>query len=311
MMFSINPFIRIRTIIVLLIGMFLSAAIFSGCDGQAVSKDEGPQYQIGVCDWMILKRQKLEAFSLASELGADGIELDMGSLGDRIQFKSQLDDTAGQRKFLEEARKYNLNIASIAMSGFYAQDFARRPEYKELTEQAIRTAKAMKVNIIFLPLGIECNPKAHPDLRETLVERLKIVGDMAAKEDIVIGVCSKLPSKEEVRFLEDIDSKGIKAFVNFSDVIENGEDIPTALKNLGKENIAQIHCSNTDGYWIRNDPKIDMPAVKQALDEMGWSGWLIIERSRDPEIVYEVKLNYTDNVAYMKSVFQPVAGSSN
>lgn len=290
--------------------IFFSVLFFSGCGAQAV-QEEIPQYKIGVCDWMILKRQKLEAFQLASELGADGIELDMGSLGDRIQFESQLDDTVGQRRFLEEAQKYNLEIASIAMSGFYAQDFARRPEYKELTEQAIHTAKALEVNIIFLPLGIECNPKAHPDLRAILVERLKIVGDMAAKEDIVIGICSKLPSEEEVRFLKEVDSKGIKAFVNFSDVIENGEDIPTALKNWGRENIAQIHCSNTDGYWIRNDPKIDMPAVKQALDEMGWSGWLVIERSRDPEIVREVKINYTENVTYMKSVFQSVAGSSN
>ena len=309
-MFFIHSIIRKGMIILLLTGIFLSVMCFSGCSGQSVQAEQGPQYQIGVCDWMILKRQKLEAFQLASEIGADGIELDMGSLGDRIQFESQLDEPLGQRKFLEEAQKYNQKIASIAMSGFYAQDFARRPEYKELTEQAIRTAKAMGVNIIFLPLGIECNPKAHPDLREILVERLRVVGELAAKEDIVIGICSKLPSDEEVRFLDEIGSKGIKAFVNFSDVIENGEDIPTALKNWGKENIIQIHCSNTDGYWIRNDPKIDMPAVKQVLDEMGWSGWLVIERSRDPEIVREVKINYTENVAYMKSIFQPADASS-
>jgi sugar phosphate isomerase/epimerase len=25
----------------------------------------------------------------------------------------------------------------------------------------------------------------------------------------------------------------------------------------------------------------DLPKVKQTLDDMGWSGWLVIERSRD------------------------------
>ena len=298
-------FSKKREVFIFSAGLLVSALLFPGCAGQAAPEQEGPQYQVGVCDWMILKRQKLGAFSLASEIGADGIELDMGSLGDRIRFESQLDDTVGQRRFLEEAGKYRLKIASIAMSGFYGQDFAHRPEYKELTVQAIQTAKAMGVNIIFLPLGVQCNPKAHPELRPILAERLKIVGDLAAREGVVIAIASKLPSVEEVQFLKEIGSKGIRSFVNFSDVIENGEDIPTALKNWGKENIAQIHCSNTDGYWIQNDPAIDLPAVKATLDEMGWRGWLVVERSRDPEIVREVKTNFTANVAYVKSIFQP------
>src|SRR5215203_1778577 len=49
-------------------------------------------YHIAVCDWMILKRQKLGAFALAKELGADGVEVDMGSLGDRATFENQLAD---------------------------------------------------------------------------------------------------------------------------------------------------------------------------------------------------------------------------
>jgi hypothetical protein len=35
------------------------------------------RYQVGVCDWMVLKRQKLGEFQLAKDLGCDGIEMDM------------------------------------------------------------------------------------------------------------------------------------------------------------------------------------------------------------------------------------------
>ena len=38
------------------------------------------RYQVGVCDWMVLKRQKLGEFELAKRLGCDGIEMDMGPL---------------------------------------------------------------------------------------------------------------------------------------------------------------------------------------------------------------------------------------
>src|ERR1041385_818096 len=91
----------------------------------------GPRYRIAVCDWMILKRQKLGAFPLAKELGADGGEGGMGSLGDRPTFESQLGDPAMQKQFLATASELGLGISSIAMSGFYAQSFAERASSAE------------------------------------------------------------------------------------------------------------------------------------------------------------------------------------
>ena len=76
------------------------------------------------------------------------------------------------------------------------------------------------------------------------------------------------------------------------------------LRTLGKDRICQIHCTDQDGVWLQDDPKIDMPKVKQTLDDMGWSGWLVIERSRKAGQSRNVKLNYGTNTAYLKSIFQ-------
>ena len=48
------------------------------------------RYQIAVCDWMILNRQKLGAFQLAKDIGADGVEVDMGPLGERETFERRV-----------------------------------------------------------------------------------------------------------------------------------------------------------------------------------------------------------------------------
>ena len=48
------------------------------------------RYQVGVCDWMVLKRQKLGEFKLAKELACDGIEMDMGGLGNREMFDNKM-----------------------------------------------------------------------------------------------------------------------------------------------------------------------------------------------------------------------------
>src|SRR6266704_3315851 len=70
----------------------------------------GQRYKIAVCDWMILKRQKLGAFQLTKDIGADGVEVDMGSLGDRETFDNQLAKPEVRQQFLEKAKELNLEI---------------------------------------------------------------------------------------------------------------------------------------------------------------------------------------------------------
>ena len=89
--------------------------------------DTKQRYWIGVCDWMILKRQKLGAFQLSKEIGADGVEVDMGSLGEREMFDNKLANPEVKQQFLDKAKELNVQICSLAISGFYAQSFAERP----------------------------------------------------------------------------------------------------------------------------------------------------------------------------------------
>src|SRR6476661_4928185 len=128
-------------------GGFLSAGSLSwaGETPAPSSPVPTPRYRIAVCDWMILKRQKLGAFPLTKEIGADGVEVDMGSLGDRVTFDSHLNDPAVRQQFHDTARELGLGISSIAMSGFYAQSFAERPGVERMVQDCIDTMTAMHV----------------------------------------------------------------------------------------------------------------------------------------------------------------------
>ena len=64
------------------------ASLFSAC--RTTAQLHGPRYKIALSDLMILKRQKLGAFQLTKDLGADGVEVDMGGLGERETFDNQL-----------------------------------------------------------------------------------------------------------------------------------------------------------------------------------------------------------------------------
>ena len=262
------------------------------------------RYKVAVIDLMILKRQKLGAFQLTREIGADGVEVDMGGLGNRPTFDNKLLIDSVRQQFLDKAKELNLEIPSIAMTGYYAQSFCQREHFIQSIQDCITTMKLMNVKVAFLPLGIQCDLVKKPELRDSVVIRLKVAGKMAEEAGVIIGIESALDAKGEKKLLQDVGSPAIKSYFNFSNAIKNGRDLNKELKTLGKNYIVQIHCTDDDGVWLQNDPKIDMMAVKKTLDKMHWSGWLVIERSRDAKDPRNVRKNFAANTAYVKSIFQ-------
>ncbi|MBN2610015.1 MAG: sugar phosphate isomerase/epimerase [Bacteroidales bacterium] len=279
---------------------------FAGSSGSKDKKKTKPavRYKIAVCDWMILKRQKSGAFKLAHEIGADGVEVDMGGLGDRTTFENKLLDPVQRKIFLDEAAKYNLEICSLAMSGFYAQSFAERETVPLMVRDCINTMQLLCVKTAFLPLGVKGDLVKFPHLRPVVIERLKAAAQMAEAAGVVIGIETALDATAEAKLIDEVDSPSIKIYFNFANALQNSRDLCTELKILGKDRICQIHCTDEDGVWLENNKRIDMPKVKQTLDEMGWSGWLVIERSRDANNPRDVVGNFGANARYLKSVFQ-------
>ena len=261
-------------------------------------------FKISVCDWMILKRQKIGEFELAHEMGSDGVEMDMGSLGKRDSFDNKLRTKDFRELFLQKAKENNVAISSIAMSGFYGQSFAENKNYIALVGDCLNTMQAMGVKTAFLPLGVNCDLNKSPQMRPLIIERLKVAGKMAEDAGVVIGIETSLDAKGEVQLLKEIDSKGIKIYYNFQNPLALGRDLYKELRILGKDRICQIHCTNTDGVTLPNDKKLDMNKVKEVLHEMGWCGWLVVERSRDTNDVHNVKKNYGTNIEYLKRIFQ-------
>lgn len=297
---GMKSFLKKQLFIAFLVAL---STAFNSC-ATAQSSNNKQRYKVAVCDWMILKRQKLGSFALAAEIKADGIELDMGGLGNRPTFDSKLGDPIERQKFLDKSKELNVGISSIAMSGFYAQSFAKRETIVPMIEDCVKAMKDMKVKVAYLPLGTESDLVKNPELRPVIIERLKWVGKQVGKIGGVIAIETSLDATEEKKLLEEIDSKYIKSSFNFANAVDNGRDIVSELKILGKKHLAQIHASNTDKVWLENDTAIDMPKIKTTLDEMKWSGWLIVERSRDVTQVHNVKANYGANVAYLKRIFQ-------
>ena len=263
------------------------------------------QYKVGVCDWMILKRQKLGEFALARQIGCDGIEMDMGGLGQRELWDNKMRDPREAAYFKHVADSLGIEIGAIAMSGFYAQDLTKRDNYMALVEDCFDTMDRMGgVKVAFLPLGgCAGGWTADKQKRAAIVKRLHDIGEAAKARGKRVGIDTPLDAKGNLKLLKEIKSDGIAIFYKWQTIVENGWDVVKDIKKLGARNICAIHASNSDRVWLRNDSTLDVPRIKKTLDEMGWSGWLFVERSRDTTMVRNVKMNYSANVYYLKEVF--------
>lgn len=263
------------------------------------------RYKVAACDWMMLKRQKIGSFQLMKDLKGDGVEMDVGGLGTRDTFDNKFHQPHFRKLFRATADSLSIKVPSVAMSGFYGQSFLTHHNYKMLVEDCLSTMRAMDAKVAFLPLGgIKEDWTTDPVARKELVKRLHVAGEMAAADGAVIGIRTPLPAKEERKLLKEINSDGVKIYFSLQNALDAGRDPVKELQILGKDNICQIHLSNTDGYNLREDPAVDLPAIKNALDKMGWSGWLVVERSRDKDHVRDVKYNFGNNIQYIKEVFQ-------
>ncbi len=271
----------------------------------AKEKKSDRRYSVAACDWMMLKRQKLGEFKLAREIGADGVEMDVGGLGVRDTFDNKFHQPHFRKLFRETADSLGIRVPSVAMSGFFGQSFIEKKTYSELIDDCLSTMEAMGAKVAFLPLGgIKEDWTVKGPARTELVRRLRESGDKAAAKGMVIGIRVPLPAKEAKKFLKEVNSDGVRIYFNLQDVLDADRDPVKELKTLGKNNICQIHLSNTDGFNLQDDPEVDLPAIRKTLDKMGWSGWLVVERSRDKNHVRDTKRNFGNNVRYIKKVFQ-------
>ena len=273
--------------------------------GMYAQQPDKQQYRVAACDWMMLKRQKLGEFQLAKDIGADGVEVDMGPLGQRVLFDNKLREPHFQQLFRRTADSLGIEVPSMAMSGFFAQSFLKRENYRDLVEDCLNAMDVMGARIAFLPLGGSGDEwKEAGEARREMVRRLHEVGEMASARDKTIAIRTQLDARANLALLKEVNSEGIKIYYNLQDAVDQGRCVVKELKALGRENIAQIHASLTDSVTLDKDPRIDLRKVKKTLDKMKWHGWLVVERSRNAQDVRNVKGNFGTNVAYLKGIFQ-------
>ena len=256
-----------------------------------------------------------EGIALAGELGFDGIQI-YATTG---EFSPQTLTEDQKNEYKKLLRENNLEISALCgdMGGYGFQIAADNPERIEKTRQIIDLAAEFGVKVITTHIGVIPDDKKNPRYK-VMLDALRTCGQYAAERDIVLAIETG-PEKAStlLQFLEDTDG-GVGVNLDPANfVMVTDQDPVEAVQMLGKY---IVHTHAKDGIMlIKTDPeiiydsfaqggiealnvadffletplgegKVDFAKYINALREVGYDGYLTIERETGENPIDDIRL---------------------
>ncbi len=270
-------------------GLCLSPALRS-----LVAAEKKPQFKISSCDWSIGCGGNFRAFEVAKQVGLDGVEVSFGGPGGKFDLRKE----EVRKQYKEAAAKDGLKISSLAMGVLNGVPYSSDPKAEKWVEECINVMPAMHQQIVLLAFFGRGDIKGKPELQKEVIRRLKKVAPKAEKAGVVLGLETWLNADEHLRILDAVGSPAVMVYYDVANMTTKGYDICKEIRRLGKR-ICQFHMKE-NGYLLGKG-KVDFPKVKQAIDDIGYQGWLVIEGARPRGM--SLQEAYTANQKFLRSIF--------
>jgi sugar phosphate isomerase/epimerase len=252
-------------------------------------------FKLAVCDWTIQKIADPASLEVAKRIGLDGVQVDFGG-GDS---DLRLFDAELQKRFLDETRKQNMQIPSLAMGALNSVPYKSDPRAERWVQQGIDVAKDMGVNVILLAFFGKGDLQNDKQGTDAVVERLKKVAPKAEDAGVTLGVESWLSAEQHMDIIDKVGSDAVKVYYDVGNSHKAGYDIYKEIRQLGR-NICEFHAKDYDDLYGKGS--IAFQEVRAAMDDIGYRGWLVMEGTKMP-LGVEESCRY--DAEYLRTIFPP------
>ena len=230
-----------------------------------------PKFLLGACDWSLGKRQDTAAFAVAREIGLDGVEVSFGEPGGNNDLRDA-NVLAAYRQAAEDNRQ---QFASLAMGLLNSIPYASDPRTEAWVADVVDVMPRVGVKVCLLAFFGNGDIQGNREKQDEVIRRLKRVAPRAEKAGVVLGIESWMNADEHLRIIEAVASPAVRVYYDVANMTERGYDVPGEIRRLGTKYICQIHMKENGNLLGRG--KVDFPRVKEAVEEIGSTGWLILE----------------------------------
>lgn len=254
------------------------------------------RFTIGACDWSIGMRARIGAMSLAREFGIDGAQVSMGGVENDLHLR-RLDV---QRAYREAAAGHGVRIAGIGLDIMNEVPYKSDPRTIQWVSDSIDVARALDVRVVLLAFFVKGDLKNDPEGQAEVIRRLKAVAPKAEGAGVMLGIESWLSADEHMQIIDAVKSPNVKVYYDVANSHHMGYDIYSEIRALGREHICEFHAK--ENGFLLGQGRIDFARVRQALDDIGYTGWIQIEGAiPEGKPMFE---SYVENARFMRGRFK-------
>jgi sugar phosphate isomerase/epimerase len=261
--------------------------------GPLLAGADSRRYKIGACDWSLGKMDDPGAFELAREIGLDGVQVSLGTVANDMHLRQ----AEVQERFKQAAKAAGLEIASLAIGELNNIPYKSDPRTVKWVSDCVEVCQALGVRVVLLAFF------GNDDLREDkagideVVRRLKEVAPKAEKAGIFLGIESWLNAEQHLAILDRVGSSAVRVYYDVCNSNDRGYDIYKEIRQLGKV-ICEFHAKENGA--LLGQGKVDFKRVRQAMDDIGYTGWIQIEGAVPPG--QPILESYRANCKFMREI---------
>lgn len=262
----------------------------------ALAADAQRQFKIGACDWSIGRGGQLSALELAKKIGLDGVQVSFGKPDNQYDLRKE--DV--RRQYQQAANKHGVEIASLAIGILNSVPYSSDRDAERWVAECVEVMPKLDQKIVLLAFFNRGDIKGKPKLQQEVIRRLKNVAPKAEKAGVVLGLETWLSADEHLRILDAVGSPAVQVYYDTANMNKRGYDIYQEIRQLGRERICEFHCK--ENGFLLGEGRVDFRRVKDAIDDIDYSGWLVIESAVGKG--KSVEDSYIHNQQYLRSVFR-------
>jgi L-ribulose-5-phosphate 3-epimerase len=256
-----------------------------------LAEPESRGFKIGAPEWSLGKTDP-SCFEVAREIGLDGVQVNLGSVGDHMHLRQ----SEVQQAYLAAARQNGLQIASLALAELNNIPLKSDPRAAIWLLDSLAVARALGVKVILVAEFARGELKGDKPGIDRTVELLKEIAPRAEKAGVILGLENYLSAPENLDILQRVGSPAVQVYYDVGNSTDKGYDIYQEIRLL-KGKVCEFHAK--DGNFMLGQGRIDFHKVRQAMDDIQYRGWIQIEAEAPHGLVED----YRADLKFLKGIF--------
>lgn len=232
-------------------------------------------FKIGACDWSIGKMGSADAFTVAKEIGLDGVQVSLGTAADDMKLRRP----EVQRAFLQASKTTGVEVASLAIGELNNTPYKSDSRTVAWVADSAAACRAMGAKVVLLAFFGNGDLRGDAAGIAEVVRRLRVAARKAEAAGVILGIESWLSAREHLEIIDQVGSPAVQVYYDVCNSHDRGYDIYKEIRMLGKR-ICEFHAKENGALLGRG--KVDFQKVREAMDEIGYRGWVQIEGAVPP-----------------------------